>query len=218
MNTDPLSIPGYDPATAPVVDFDQRAKEYHAATKLSDARNCYKATCPDRFTRFNPEHPNLKRNPTQIKRVLEWHPKHREKGMLLMGETGLGKTHTVWEMIRRLSEQAILVRAYHSQQFFSDLAGEVKFGRDDASAWIDRKAAHPIVFIDDWGQEANLRNREEWAQSWFFRFIDLRLERGLPLIITTNLTAEEIGGGQAQIRSDPLLRRLLEICEVVKFV
>jgi len=53
----------------------------------------------------------------------------------------------------------------------------------------------------------------------FFRMLDLRLgaRPARPLIITTNLTAAQIAAGQAGVRADPLLRRLLDLCEVVKF-
>jgi DNA replication protein DnaC len=74
-----------------------------------------------------------------------------------------------------------------------------------------------VVFIDDWGQEANLKSRENWAEGWFFRFVDYRIERGLPLIITTNLTAKDIARKEGDVRGDPLLRRLLEMSDVVKF-
>lgn len=210
-------IPGYDPATAPRVDLEARTAELVAETRRRDAITAYEATCPPAFREFSIRHPAAVKYQQAIDCILGWQSGPR--GLMAAGPTGRCKTRAAWALIRRLAyENGVLVRAYHAQDFFSALAGEVKYGRDEAAAWIDRKAWHPVVFIDDFGQEALLANREDWAQGWWLRFVDLRLERGLPLIITTNLTAEGIADSQASgIRGDPLLRRLREICNVVRF-
>lgn len=211
-------IPGYDPKTAPRVDFDARGAEVMAEAKRRDAISCYETAVPKAYRDFHVEHPALKKNGWAVRQVLDW--QFGPAGMLIAGATGRGKTRSVWALMRRLAYQdGVLARAYHAQDFFSALAGEVKYGRDDAAAWIDRKAWHPVVFIDDWGQEAVLANREDWAQGWWMRFVDLRLERRLPLIITTNLSEDDVRGNQnSGVRADPLLRRLREICSVVRFL
>lgn len=210
-------IPGYDPATAPRQDLEARTAELLAATAKQDAIACYNATCPPEYRELDPRHPTAVKYRQAIGSVLGWI--RNPKGLMITGPTGRCKTRAVWALLRRLAhEDGVITRAYHSQDFFSALAGEVKYGRDDAAAWIDRKAWHPVVFIDDFGQEALLANREDWAQGWWLRFVDLRLQRGLPLILTTNLTSEGIAEAQASgIRSEPLLRRLREMCTVVRF-
>jgi DNA replication protein DnaC len=74
--------------------------------------------------------------------------------------------------------------------------------------------------IDDLGHEALLASRDVWAANWFFNFLDLRVRKGLPLIVTTNLDAKGLGnnyisGGGGG--SDALVARIVEICEPIKF-
>lgn len=210
-----FSVPGYDPATAPHVDFDERGRAYLMDAHRRDAVGYWEAKCPKEYRSFNASHDTILANADAINRVLSW--TYGRKGLLLSGPTGRGKTRTCWELIRRLAQHSVRVKAWHAQDFFSELAKQVKYGRDDAGGWVSDQAWNTTVFIDDWGQQANTKSQEEWAEGWWFRFLDLRIERGLPLIITTNLTAKDIAHRTTDVRSDPMLRRLLELCDVVKF-
>jgi len=89
-----------------------------------------------------------------------------------------------------------------------------------ALPWIRKQAAYDIFFLDDLGQEAVVRSKEDWAMGWFFRFLDMRRAKGLPLICTTNLSATQICGSSksSEIRTDPLLCRLLDLCDMVHFL
>jgi DNA replication protein DnaC len=112
------------------------------------------------------------------------------------------------------------VRYYFAGDWFSELQKNVSYGRDDARGWVEASAARPLVILDDLGQEALLNARAEWASDWFFRFIDLRIGWGLPLIVSTNLNAVEMARGlqgREGVGREPLMRRLVEICDVVKF-
>lgn len=212
-----VEIPGYDAAKAASIDFEERGRVLMAETKRRDAISCYEATCPNEYKNFDSGHPSVRKNQQAVDVVMAW--QYGPLGLLVAGETGRCKTRSIWALAKRLAyRDGVMVHAYHAQDFFSALAAEVRYGRDDAAAWISRKAWHPIVYIDDWGQEAVLANREDWAQGWWLRFIDLRLERKLPVIISTNLGADDVKQNQqSSIRAAPLLRRMREICTVVKF-
>ncbi len=70
-------------------------------------------------------------------------------------------------------------------------------------------------------QEATTAAQEERARAWLFSLINRRLELWLPLLASTNCTAEQLAGtegGKSAVRADPLLRRLLEIAEPVRFL
>lgn len=207
-------MPEVSPASDPV-DLDARAVEYLEDAKRRTAQAAYDHHCPSEYRAYRRDHPNLEANGGAADRVLSW--RYNRKGLLLSGPTGRCKTRTAWELVRLLCGAGVEVRPYHAMDWFSALHEHVKYGRDEAKDWVDAVAWRAVVFIDDWGQEANLKAREDWAQAWFFRFLDLRIERGLPLIVTTNLSAQAIIDRHESIKSDPLLRRLLEVCEVVKF-
>lgn len=119
---------------------------------------------------------------------------------------------------RLLCEEGRDVGIWHAQDFFSALQGEIRYGRDEADGFIKRIAARRVLFIDDYGQQAVQSNREEWARGWFFRLLDLRVSAGLPLLMTTNLSAGQLASDSTDIKGDPLLRRLLDLAEPVKFI
>jgi DNA replication protein DnaC len=159
-------------------------------------------------------------NRAAIESVIRW--QRNAKGLLLSGPTGRGKTRAIMALLRKLAlDDGQDFRYWHASEWFSELQKQNRYGRDEASSWVGATAVRPIVVIDDLGQEAmSTVKGEDWAQAWFFRFLDVRLAHGLPLIVTTNLSASAIAGTaqRAEIRSDPLIRRLMDLCEVVRFV
>lgn len=196
--------------------IDSSTPEYIANIRKQDGARYFAKFCPEPFKNFDRERPDILANRIPISLVLNW--QYQNKGLLLSGPTGKGKSRACWQLLKRLyAEEGNECRWYHAMDFFTELHECVKYGRDDAKGWVSDVAWRKVVFIDDWGQEANLKAREDWAQSWFFRFLDYRLERQLPVIITTNLSGKEIASRETEVRGDPLIRRLLEICTVLKF-
>jgi DNA replication protein DnaC len=165
------------------------------------------------WSRVRPE------NAAAVAQVRDWAPKPGGKGLLLTGPTGRLKTRAMVSLIGRLmTEDGKDVAAYKANDWFFKLQGRISYGRDEAAGWVRAVAQRPIVFIDDLGQQAVMHSRAEWAEGWWFDFCDQRIEAGLPLLVTTNLNAREMAQSQNEVRGDPLLRRLLELCEPVKFV
>lgn len=188
-------------------------------SRRNDARRRFEAGCPGEFRASDWEFPAIQPYRQQIDRVLTWQL-HEKKGILASGPTGRRKTGSMWALMRRITcEEGRDVRFYSAFDFFGELQDQVKYGRDEARGWIETLARRPLVFIDDYGQTSLLKSKEDWALGWFFRFLDIRANEHLPLFVTTNLNAEAIAGGDqpGQVRGDPLLRRLLMVCEPVRF-
>lgn len=185
-----------------------------AEKRREDARRRYEAAVPPEFVASDWDFPALRPFRTQIDRVLGY--KLGPKGLLASGPTGRRKTGAMWALMKRLAyDEGNDVRFYSAFDFFAQLQEQVKYGHDDARGWIDTVARRPIVFIDDYGQQALMKTKEDWAMGWFFRFLDIRSGAHLPLFITTNMTGDEMASGN--LRGDPLLRRFLMVCEAVPF-
>jgi len=200
--------------------FDCEAASAHflAEARKRDAIARFDSAVPPTMRESDWGHAGMLANRAQIERVLA----HQvgAKGLLLSGRTGRGKTRSMWALMRRLAhEEARDIRYFHAQDWFAQLQACLNYGRDDARGWVDAVARRPIVFIDDLGQEAIQTARSEWAMSWFMRFLDIRVSERLPLYVTTNLDAQGIAErGASSVRGDPMVRRLIEICEPIKFV
>lgn len=206
----------YDPS-APPVDFEEIGRQYLADAKKRDAIARYEADSQKGYPESDWDHAMLRPYRHAIDQVRDW--QYGPMGVIASGKTGRGKTRAIFDLYRRLAcEEGRSVRYWFAGDWFSELQSNVKYGRDDARGWIEAVAKHPIVILDDLGQEAVTTARSDWAAGWFFRFLDIRIAARLPLIVSTNLTAQEIAGSHAKnIRSEPMIRRLLELGAVVKF-
>lgn len=161
----------------------------------------------------------------KVAMVTSW--QYGPRGLIVSGPTGLGKTRACVALMRRLLvDEARDWKVYHATEFFSKMKEFDRYGRDDVEPWLRELTRAAGVYIDDYGQEALQVSKEDWARSWFFRFLDLMLGRKKPLIITTNLSARDMMNAntmtrgadfRAKMRAEPLLRRLLDLCDPVKF-
>jgi hypothetical protein len=200
------------------IDYDSIGAAYLAGAKRDAAISYWESVCPSDLQQSDWQHPRLTPYRAPIAAILG----HGcgAKGILATGPTGRGKTRAMWQLMRRLAvDEGNDVRCWHSTDFFSMLQSQINYGRDDAAGWVEAVARRKIVFIDDLGQEALTQARTDWAQGWFFRFLDIRVGEKLPLYVTTNMRGEDMAERSAKnnLRSDPLIRRLLDLCDVVKF-
>ncbi len=183
------------------------------------AEERYNRACPERYKDTDWDYPALAPYRVQIDRVRNW--QFGPKGMIASGPTGRGKSRAVFDLYRRLAcDEGRDVKYYYAGDWFNELQQQVNYGRDEARGWVEASAARPVIILDDLGKQALLTNKEEWAADWFFRFLDLRVGSGLPLIITTNLSAPALAqdmGSRDGDTGDPLMRRVLAVCEPVRF-
>lgn len=63
-------------------------------------------------------------------------------------------------------------------------------GRNDV---VDRLCGHPLLIIDDFGMERGT----EYALEQIYNIVDSRYRSRKPLIVTTNLTLEELKNPQS---------------------
>jgi DNA replication protein DnaC len=204
-----------EPYTGPRHDWDAIGQAYLARAKKRTAITEWVRAVPYSLRRSNWQHAELARSDGQIRKILGW--SDSRVGLLASGPSGLGKSRAMWALMLKLAKRGKEIRYFTASEFFSDMQARVNYGRDDAGAWIKAVAGVPIVFIDDLGQEAMQTSKQDWAKSWFFQFLDMRSGKGLPLFVTTNMSARDMADGMGDLRGHPLLRRLLMVSDPVKF-
>ena len=129
------------------------------------------------------------------------------KGLLLYGTVGTGKT-----FLSACIVNSLLDRGYRCMMTtFPRLINEIQATFDERQKSIDALRGYELLAIDDLGVERNTEYMAEMVQT----IIDERYRAGLPLIVTTNLTPEELQR-PADIAKGRVYSRLFEMCMPVK--
>ena len=202
-------------------------KEWSDARKATSPDYVYSEECQTcktvRLTRqFNELIPQVFANTDplrlpqpQLNQALAWKYARGGRGLILTGETGRGKTRTIWLRLRKL----IIDENFEPRNFtwFKDITfGQelgIRYRNNTAEEWLQGLTKVPLLFIDDIGK-MKLTDR---AESELFGLIDIRCENGKPTIFTTNEIGETMKEMMTDGRGAPLVRRLREFCEQIKF-
>ena len=131
------------------------------------------------------------------------------KGLLLFGKVGRGKSFHAACVGNFLIERGI-------PALMTDFARIEKESNRDFSKrqeYFDALNKFPLLILDDLGTERDTAYMNEIV----YTVIDSRAKAGLPTIVTTNLTAEELKS-PANLTNQRIFSRLLGICIPVEVV
>ena len=129
------------------------------------------------------------------------------KGLLLFGTVGTGKTFAAACVANALIDKGYPVLMTN----FARIANTVSGMFDGKQEYYDSLNRFPLLVLDDLSAE----RKTEYMQEIVFNVIDSRYRAGLPLIITTNLTNEEIKH-PSELAYQRTFSRLLEMCLPIK--
>lgn len=149
-----------------------------------------------------------RKNPKMSDAMMRYADKFREfmrdgKGLLLYGTVGTGKTYYSACIANSLIDKGYAVLMTN----FARLTNQLQGMYEGKQAYIDSLNDFDLLIIDDLGAE----RKSEFMQEQVFNIIDSRYRSGLPFIITTNLTAEEIKKPQ-DVSFQRIYDRILERC------
>ena len=136
--------------------------------------------------------------------VEQWQTMRSENlGLLLWGGVGTGKSFLAGCIANALMELEVPVRMTSFSRIMNELNNSFS-GRNEV---VDRLCCYPLLIIDDFGMERGT----EYALEQVYNIVDSRYRSQKPLIVTTNLTLDEIRHPQDTAHAR-IYDRILEMC------
>jgi DNA replication protein DnaC len=135
--------------------------------------------------------------------------KEQGKGLLLFGNVGTGKTYLAACVANELISKGIPCLVTN----FARISNEVQGMFEGKQQYYDNLNTFPLLVIDDLSAE----RKTEYMQEIVFNVIDARYRANLPLIVTTNLTREELMH-PANLTHQRIFSRLFEMCTPIEVV
>lgn len=125
-------------------------------------------------------------------------------GILFYGGVGTGKSFLACCIANALLNDAVSVCVTNFPRMLNRLQS-----LDDRQAAIDDIARYKLLVLDDLGVE----RETSYAQEQAFNIIDTRYRSGRPLIVTTNLTLQELKNPTNTMQSR-IFDRVLDMCPI----
>ena len=153
------------------------------------------------FENDNGENPQMEKAHFYVE---HWKDMEAENiGFLLWGGVGTGKSYLAGCIANALMEKEVAVCMTNFALILNDLAASFE-GRNE---YISRLCAYPLLVLDDFGMERGT----EYGLEQVYNVIDSRYRSGTPLIVTTNLTLDELRNPQDTPHAR-IYDRVMEMC------
>ena len=134
--------------------------------------------------------------------------KARSLGLLLWGDVGTGKSFFAGCIANALLDQGIPVLMTNFSRILNTLTGMYS---DDRNQFVDSFNKYSLLIIDDLGIERGT----EFSLEQVFNVIDSRYRSKKPMIVTTNLTLDELKH-PVDLAHARIYDRILERCVPLK--
>lgn len=184
-----------------------------AALARSVALKEWEFAVPETQRVTNWQDPRLEPFRTQIAHVRGW--KRGARGIYAVGRSGRGKSRSIYALARRLAVDELVPVRYLLQ---TEITREIN--RDGLNGFLE-KMDHirrcPVIVWDDFGKFAAIGSRKDLLFSEIESLIDYRFTHELPLLVSSNARDSDLIEIFGKLRGEPILRRLVEGCEIVDF-
>ena len=129
------------------------------------------------------------------------------KGLLFFGSVGVGKS-----FLAACICNALIDNGYTAYMTNLSRLDKQIFSAKDKQEVIDGLERFDLLVIDDFGIE----RQTDYMNENVYAVIEARRGSGLPMILTTNLTAEQLSAGQDEVKNR-IMSRLKEVCIPIQF-
>ena len=126
----------------------------------------------------------------------------KNQGILFYGTVGTGKSFTAACIANALMDKGISVIMTSFVKVLSDIRST-----EDESQYLDGLNRPKLLIIDDLGAERGT----EYALEKVYNVVDSRVRANKPMILTTNLTLDEMMNSR-DVRYQRIYDRILEVC------
>ena len=134
------------------------------------------------------------------------------RGLMLNGVTGGGKSRTAWLLAARDFDAGRTVVSMTPKSAL-EYGATFADGCDAALAWVNDRTTCDLLVLDD----VFKCKFTEAFEGIIFAIVDERTQNLKPMLVTTNDSSGSLKGRLTDDRGEPLLRRLCEFCDVIKF-
>lgn len=191
---------------------DREDDEFHRRARMTEIRQLKADGLQDAALRqytfandlgYQPESAKLRAYVEQFPEMLK-----SGAGLLLWGGVGTGKTFLAACVANALLDRSIPVLMPVTGDLLNKLMGIYPSERSD---FLKSLNAYSLLILDDLGME----HSSEFAMSQMFNIVDGRYRTGKPLIVTTNLTLQELKH-PPDLAHARIYDRLLEMCTPIR--
>ena len=165
--------------------------------------NCFSASHMYRwcFRNDNGRNPKIK---IAKEYVDAWEENEKgNRGLLFWGGVGTGKSFMAGCIANELLEIEISVRMTN----FAEILNELNCSDTDRNAYIQKLCKFRLLIIDDLGMERGT----DYGMEQVYNVIDARYRSGKPLIVTTNLSLQEMKN-ETNLARKRIYDRILTMC------
>ena len=182
-------------ANMPKCDFEHFSLSYYEGKTDSNGINCRQKMednlnfCKEYASSFSLQSPSL----------------------FFLGKTGVGKTHLSLSIAKKVAEQGFTA-AYGSLINYLRIIEKEHFGRAETyeTDTVQTLIGADLLILDDLGSEF----RTSFSESALYNIINSRINLGVPTIISSNLTAEEL----QKTYNDRIISRIFGVFTTLMFV
>lgn len=178
----------------------------------------FRQHCPRAYREFDIEFYSMDtREKIAVAMAHDFHTTGKN-GLFLFGSVAKGKTRTAWQIMKRWIMQGhtyIATTGVELTNKISQLSGRDMGELTDYTEKLNRTG---LLFIDDFGKGV----LTERGLQTLFQVVDSRIANGLPLLITSNYSANDTmdyarSHGMDTVTVEAIFRRLNDSCQLVDF-